>query len=802
MRVQKKILCIGLALSLLVGCSPVIFNGNLNFQAYDPPPYYGTNMSNAVEEVVLDYDSYNIEGTDALYFLPFHGNSPKEVYDVLVYDFNSDGNFIYAYVADYYGPAATMKATYLEEENPGLTTAKSGIAPAAVEKSAEMLNSAISTQIMLENPTYYETEDRGRVLYDGSASEIVVTIMSFNPKTRAYNVFHTELHPLDSITTAVSAEESGLKDAISVTTVENSISGHKLMDREEYFISIGNRGYQFDKDGNKITESNYIATGKSALIDAGISAEGKEIEIIDVVMDGTGYAHIAMTVTDESEIEVDDGVLDIEDEDTESEEEPVEEPEVGEYLLGMYHLVLSSDPTYANPSERNMSFSFRSTNVAVEAQLEAWSSIDGMTYESKAALDQAAANHSAKNITSGTANAAIGDTWSLFSYGNWTLGYLSLNESKFMSILNAKSHKSSLDEYLYELWEEKGWVEAFNTRSEYYWLWTDDFYKVVKPQSGSYLDYNSLIDYYIAESRFEAVALSPLLPTTSILSRDSGMVYAASATNPNTGSQRVYPLTIDLYYMASNKLIGSVSTDLIGQGISIIPTAYSESVTRTLYYEEEVTTEEGVETRTHSVVEVFEPRITEYSIGVPQTVYNAMGRRLEMKLEWMDLQQNSAYALPSRELGVFYYGESQPANAISGAVGATFIRYNDGTDTRVDDTNIPGTPVEAQLFYTDTREILTVLTNQGVQYYGRIIGDRVVHNFTKGSFVSLDSYNPNSNNLYVAETELSEEEREDYGGDGSALRSLSQFALLNDNEMLVTSQANGLILHNLDSSIF
>lgn len=818
---RNRLISLSLVLSLLVGCSPVIFNGNLTFEAYDAPPYYEASLSSLVDEVVLDYESYNIEGTDALYFLPYHGNSPAEVHDVKVYDYNSDGNFVYAYVANYYGDAAELMG--VDEDGTGLTASQSGTAPLAEGKSLEMRAVTISQNIVAD----YRTSS------DGSTTDIVICIMSYNPTTRAYNVFHSELHDLDTIQSAVNAEESGLEDTITVTTVDTSISGHKLMDKEEYFICIGNTGYHFSKEGTILAYTNYLSTGKSALAAENISFDGKEIEIMDVVMDGSGFAYVAMTISEDIQIDEDEEVdttLTEDDNYDDDDEDYEEEPEVGEYLLGQYFLPIESEVTYSSPYERDNNVAFRSSNAAVAAQEEAWLSINETVYQSKSAMETAQSNYSAANIMSGNANPGIADTWSVFNFGNLAMGYLELDGSE-IAVLLAKKQTSPLNTLQTETfvsdWYTKGWPGLFAKSSFFeYLIW---FYQGRDTENVK--EYDSLVEYYIGESLHTLAVPSDFTATHEIGSKIDGLVYFVQTGNEETGEARLYPIKIDYSNVAQSNwnhnavlatVLAGYDSDSLGNHITMVPTAYSSNLTRTLYYTETTytsqttttTNEEGIETTTtvqvpqettHSVVEVFPERPTEYSLqfGVDGAYFE-----YSYSVSWMDLRATADYALPSRELGAYYYSTHTEADVFAGTQAMSGISYNDGTETRLDDQTIVGTAIEAQLYYSDTYEILAVLTDVGVQYYGRAIGGVYTYNYTKGSFLSLDAYSPNASDFLVAETEQNQDLLDaqkdglDYSGESSAIRSLNQLSMLNNSEMLVTSQTNGLILHNLSSSIF
>lgn len=258
MRFVKRVFCLLLCASciLFTGCNSILYNGNLKVEPYEPATL-PENISQQVEEKVeqtqeqQDDEKYQIEGTNAFYILPDHENKPDEIVDFKVLDYQEQEGFIYCYKTPYYGSTG--------EEDVGLTAAKSGIAP--------------------EERTATETED----------TEILVTVlMSYQPATRAYNVFFTRLEEKDNSGT-VSQQVEGIGE-LTGSVSENRLMAHKLEKEGLYFLFIGNRAYLFDSSGNQTWTYDYNAVIAQEIeeLTKRYGRDGYTVEttISDVVMDG------------------------------------------------------------------------------------------------------------------------------------------------------------------------------------------------------------------------------------------------------------------------------------------------------------------------------------------------------------------------------------------------------------------------------------------------------------------------------------------------------------------------------------
>ena len=273
MRFVKRVFCLLLCASciLFTGCNSILYNGNLKVEPYEPATL-PENISQQVEEKVeqtqeqQDDEKYQIEGTNAFYILPDHENKPDEIVDFKVLDYQEQEGFIYCYKTPYYGSTG--------EEDAGLTAAKSGIAP--------------------EERTATETED----------TEILVTVlMSYQPATRAYNVFFTRLEEKDNSGT-VSQQVEGIGE-LTGSVSENRLMAHKLEKEGLYFLFIGNRAYLFDSSGNQTWTYDYNAVIAQEIeeLTKRYGRDGYTVEttISDVVMDGSRYVYIPVAIQLEKE---------------------------------------------------------------------------------------------------------------------------------------------------------------------------------------------------------------------------------------------------------------------------------------------------------------------------------------------------------------------------------------------------------------------------------------------------------------------------------------------------------------------
>lgn len=812
-----------LILSTLSGCSPVILASNLGFEAYDPPPYYVTvETTNTTTD--LDYDSYNVEGTDAFYFLPYHGNSPAHVFDFQLYDCTNDGTFVYAYSAYYYGNAASadsdISSTNAEiglttedtTRKSGDTSIYTGIAPEPVTKSAAMLTSTICSKLT-------DVDDADE------PTGIVTVMMSYNPESYEYRVFNVFLDDLSIIQASVSATDTGLDDDSNYTTVDTGLIGHKLYDKDEYFIIKGFMGYVYALDGTLVTSQNYYTVIISELTSNNVSYSDYDLELLDAVMDGSYFAYLSVLVSDGSAVI------------TESTSDAG--PDAKYYLLSYYNLPLSTEEW-----SKTTDFIFKSSDLTMDTKVKAWTDIDGKTYDSEADMNAALSLYSEENIL-----ASYGTAFEAYHFGNIILSgmdsdstYEAVGTIDYSLFTGSNLYKYSYLNYS-TYYSSNNWSSAYgnqlfylanNNSYSYYqkYVTIDESFRRSVPYSTLdiyptyywfdytsyiYLDffYYNLVEPWVLTSGNDSIeGVGPTAcytfstvktPTgTDIFGNVISYVTETICTPNDACYTHSLPFSDARVLMVADGITSPKYLALNFPGLNhsstgaIMPnypvatpsTLFSEYSTaatyeRTVSYEE--TDEEGTVIASGSTTETWEP-IVSWQLKTSYEGY----------LTWADLRETSEYALPSKDLGAYYYAPSTSGTT-------SYISYNDGTADRLSDSDITGSAISAQLYYGDTKEICAVLTEQGVQYYSRTMTDTSAsaNAYTEGSFLPLSSYTPNADVSYTLPgAALTQEETEYFSGEGSSIYSLDQLSMLNDSEMIVATLSSGLMLHNLSKDLF
>ncbi len=358
---KRRMISLALVLTLLVGCSPVVTNNDLSFAAYDPAPYYDSvgydAVESAVSDRVLDYDSYNIGGTEAFYTLPYHGNNPNDVFQVNVLDYTSDGYIVYGYMAYYYGNAT---GNNYSTSAGGLTCSATGTASAAVEKSEDMVSGGDGW---------------------GDPTHVVAVLMKFNPTTRKYMVYHTGLETLEAISITTSSEDTGT-DPYAVYTIENGLYTQSIQGGTYYFICYENTGYVYNADTRaEHLSMDYYERLLQTIEYYGISTTDMEVEIMDIVMDDMCFAYLTTTLSGESDM----SSLDSDDDDAD-----IDEPETQIYLFGCYFLPLEYDGDVILDPEADDYAVFRSEITNLQSVIDTYESFDSTVKASDLSAIEAA----------------------------------------------------------------------------------------------------------------------------------------------------------------------------------------------------------------------------------------------------------------------------------------------------------------------------------------------------------------------------------------------------------------------------
>ena len=780
MRFVKRIICLLLILScvLFTGCNSILYNGNLKVEPYAPPTLpvdISQKVEKKVEEVQqLELDEkYEIEGTNAFYFLPEHENKPEAMIDFKVLDYRPQEGFIYCYKTPYYGSA--------EEGDLGLTAAETGIAP--------------------EERVGTETKD---------SNFQVTVLMSYRPDTRAYHVFFTHLEEQPE-SDQVTQNVAGVGE-LSGSINESQIMAHKLANEDLYFLFIGNKGYLFNPKGEQTWSYDYstVISQEVEILTKRHQRSGyrAEVTISNVVMDGSRYVYIPVSL----QLEKEDGDgLDLDSLD--ANDQALENTS--------FHVILSCYNLDIGPGNSE-NIVFTSENENWEAQREEWLKDDGKTFEDWESLENyleensmtrikmrspsrggdrfpvfATVGHSINMELAGIENLLYIDGYSLHV---WILNNLPLIREKL---------GSSLPEG-YQWWHVAIWSNLLDAYLNEYYFW------------------NNMSE----KEREEWVNLSKALLALKAM-ESGGAEIPGIGPGIWNGFENAVPLPengwqLEALFAAKTSVYedGSAITRYADVQIpgryksgksSDLPLArvetveYTPELERTFYYEEEETYEdengdEHTRIVTYSYSQIAPAVPLKYQVVFPEgtTVF------------WVESQETDAQVSPSGGFGALYLSDLSDADTadedfISRAV------YDDGlTPIPLSDSQVRGKSVDGGIYYYGNAQVAAVITNTGITFY-----ERSGRSFKlPGKYISLDELS-RSGGLSIAVTgeetlsgQISAPELEGVGeeqdaiideklesGSQSELFDASDLTMLNEREFLISSMYNGMILYNLRNNI-
>ena len=237
---------------------------------------------------------------------------------------------------------------------------------------------------------------------------------------------------------------------------------------------------------------------------------------------------------------------------------------------------------------------------------------------------------------------------------------------------------------------------------------------------------------------------------------------------------------------------------------------YTEPLTRTFYYEEEVETEnEEGETET----EIITVEVTETTPSVPLTYELTLAD--DTMVFWIESEETDAEVIPSGGFGVLYLEDvSEPDTPDEESLSMAV--YDDGQAVRpIEDASVRGKITDGGFYYYDDTETAAVITSTGITFYQRSGQERVFKRYRHMS-PSADLAQPSGMTISVAGGEsyldtVSSEEVADVGeeqdavideklesGKDTEIYSGTDLAPLNRNEFVISTMYNGI--HPLQSA--
>ena len=241
-------------------------------------------------------------------------------------------------------------------------------------------------------------------------------------------------------------------------------------------------------------------------------------------------------------------------------------------------------------------------------------------------------------------------------------------------------------------------------------------------------------------------------------------------------------------------------------------TKYTESLTRTLYYEEEETQEDenGEEvtiTTIYSYTETLDSMPLQYEMVFPEGT----------NVFWVESRETDAQVSPSGDFGVLYLSDlsapdTQEEDFISEVI------YDDGlSQVPLTDSQVKGKAVDSGIYYYGDEEIAAAITNTGITFYKRngrtfdVSGKKYISladlASSKGLTISVIGQDKSVDQLQEPELEGVGEEQDAIinekleSGADTELYQASDLTLLNEDEVLISSMYSGVILYNLNNGM-
>lgn len=736
--VVKRILCLLLCACCIffTGCNSIIYNGDINFKAYEPetlPDVSGFVSGGIRQAEAENMEKYNIEGTDAFLILPDHCNNPESILDFVVLDYNSDNRFVYAYMTPYLGAGAPES---------GLTAAAKGNGKAFLASQKE------------------EREENGE--QDSSnAKNMVTVLMSYQPDTGDYTVFFSRLSPL--------------------TDAEVSLMTHKLGNQEEYFLFYDQAAWLYDKAGTQIYyyDVSTVLMQELETISAK-EAGGKALDMVisDVVMDQSYYLYIPLicqTVeTEEEEI----------DEDTEAEE--IEET-IFQKLLVCYQLDIGG---------KDADIVFYSDNLNWESQKKLWLEKNGnksSPFASKEDLDAYCKNASLTNIKTGK-YGKYADNFDVFytkgspinlelagiaDLNDFTIGVT--NGTKTSTIkADADTILTACESYFksknitaldFVNWESIKSLGTFISKYSERRHWMVMTGLALGAQSYSrFLNFNILKNYHFVIPGIRPGAYDSKKNTNpwnlTNMGEEGLFAYKTSGTAENKTSKYAVIQTAGRFSLGGAKLRPSMA--VVGN---------ADKITRTLYYNVTVEKEEEQDGKKVKVKTTETKSVTETASAYNHyRVYMPEGTTVS----WLETFDRSDMVAIGNSWGAIYYTDNSSGDEDSDSFSK--IEYNDGLNTLLKDSGVPGKAKDARVLYNGNEQLLVFVTSDGAKFYLWQNGKFQTSQARFLSFYTVDEENA-----------AQSEEGESYDAEA--------FTLAGSGELLISSLEKGLIHYNINNQM-
>lgn len=842
---MKRIICIILAITCVffTGCNSIIYNGKLEFEPYDPPKLItekeikkGVSEASEEKETENKLKKYNIEGVNAFYILDGHEDDPDKILDFQVLDYTSNGTLIYAYMTPCYGEETILSGT-------------TGQAPENrkwnpdTDKNAKETNRCVTVMMsyhplsrqykvffsgygslddVIAREKKFEGEDAELGSISASSKNSLLMVQKLVQQEKYFIFFQNVSYVYDKDGNQEERNDYGTLIAEEIyrfesqhqtddTVIETSISD----------VAVDGNGYLYLSLMLERTKKSVSDAGTEELENVDLTEENAESQTFTELLciyqltfdDQVRFTSTnlnwenqkqawmsadGMTFESEEELEdfLDKNSMDDIKAGTAGYSELNEPDTFSVYESGEpLNLQLVGQKILNGDSGRNAVEEFQQRTKTLEVYLRSWGIISEISLISMYPLSFIPWNP--------VFNSGFIDV-SFFPYDLYsdliqsTKKGLVLLSQENLSQENLSGHETIRAEVLSVLLNQpKG-------------------YKIPGIAPGLWI-----------EKKQKNAQIFPMYGEKDFpLEReiDKALMISKSTVYENGEKvSRYADLDIPYWEKVVCRSINGISHDVFGkllkkypyQSPVVLVKEKTEELERTLYVEEVQEEAEGSDGEEEVGGNEDNVALIPY-----KDVADSYPKTYELifpdgtSLHWLETVETEAMVAPTSELGLFYYWDNEQRNEEK---SASNILFKSGNTFYLSEYGIPGKVQDAGcLTYGDT-EILVYITTEGVSFYKRPgknqIFQRVrttpLHEFVQNTAFSIGT---NGNITYAQkvdeELETPKGSEEDKiiekgmeSGTQSEIYTVSNFTLMNPDEMILSSATGGILLHNMKNGL-
>ncbi len=853
---MKRALCLVLAfcIFLCTGCNSLLSSGNFEITTYETASLAGVtagisdDLSNQIasSQEADDASRYSLDGYNAFYFLPDHENSPSKITDFQVLDYADGVGFIYCYKTDYYGSAYDSLSgsggsdTLLQ----GLSL---GTASGTVAESERLSQTALASEGL--TATYQVVVLMSYNPYTG-AYQVFFSALEEKDNTTTTVVLD------DMATLSADISESGvMAQCVGV----NGTNRYFLFFNETGYLFNAAGTLTWIYDYSTLLEQE-IASIKKANAKSGYELE---VTITDVVMDGEGYVYIPLSVTfnaTSQETATDIGSIDDDDDFDESDLSDDDFMELNEvnYVISCFNIDIGrdnvSDIHFISESytaeaqlEKWLEIDGYTLDSLEEAQalLEAYS----MDNIKSGTLDSALADSFSLFYSRDNAiNLTILGLEDLYASGlniysdliTMTSYELTMDIFAATREMNAKMGRSYISAYSSAVSR----IISADPQSIYSLmpgLWDATEQLNVLPA----LDADGKISVYLAKkiTKYTGGGTSSRILSIDYPNRFSMTDNTFAEATP----------VIEVYETIDGREVGE-ETSYTRTLTYLVETEYTTAHTGKLYYGSD-TDDDTLKNAIRSITGITDSStlksmlselkknkgsdsdgnyyVLNYTTSYTETSEETLMETLKAtpisyemlfpsgtQLYFTETTKTDSIPISSATFGVIYFADTSDSTASQSEALST-VEYVSGTNTLLYDTQVTGKAMDAVLLScesaTGVAYCMCLITGAGITFYqgGGSATGSIVFDASSKTYVALEDIGTSVglaidtavSNLYTGTTEgVSDSQQATIdakleSGSATQIFNASNFVMLNQEEVIISSLYSGLVLCNLNSGL-